>query len=145
MRTAGISATFAVAVETAYRAGTAGVMAGVIQRVRDWRPIWLATILITIAVPVLSQILDYALHLLMRTPNLRVATLVSLIFTEIASLFNWYSMQRGSFLVGSEQKSLLHDLYSLPQLIAGFVFAPALWMWRGMRQCFVTPGGGDES
>lgn len=137
--------TFAVAIETAYRAGTSGVFAGIIQRVRNWRPIWLAALLITVAVPALSQTLDYALHFLMRTPNLRVATLVSLAFTEIASLFNWYSMQRGSFLVGSEQKSLLHDLCSLPRLIAGFGLAPAFWMWRGMQQCFTAPAAGDES
>jgi hypothetical protein len=135
------SATLAAGVETTYCAGTAGVFAGLIQTVRSWRPVWVAALLITVGIPVFSQGLDYSVHYLIHTPNLRTGTLASFAFSEISALFNWYSMQRGSFLVGSEQDSFLTDLCRLPRLILGFVLAPPTWMWRCTRQVFVPCGG----
>ncbi len=135
------SATLAVALETGYRAGTAGIFSGFIQAVRNRRPTWLAVLLITIAVPGVSQGLDYLLHRLMATPNLRAGTLVGLIISAITSLFNWYSMRRGTLLVGREQDTLVHDLCNLPRLVVGFLLAPPAWVWRCTRQVFVPCGG----
>lgn len=136
-------ATLAVAVETAYRAGTAGFFAAFIQAIRNRRPTWLAVLLTTGAVPAVSLGLDYLLHLLMGTPNLRAGILVSLIISAITSLFNWYSMQRGTLLVGQEQNSLVMDLCRMPGLILGFLLVPFSWMWRCTRQVFV-PCGADH-
>ncbi len=138
------SAALAATVETAYRAGTSGVFAAFIQAVRHRRPAWLAILLITVAIPAVSLYLDFLLHVLMRTPNLGAGILASLIISAITSLFNWYSMCRGTLLVGQEQDSFGHDLCRLPRLILGFVLAPPAWMWRCTRQVFVTCGANDD-
>lgn len=139
------SATLAAGVETAYCAGTAGVFAGVIQTVRDWRPIWLASLLITVGVPVFSQALDYSAHLLAHTPNLRAGTLASFSLSEMSALFSWYSMRRGTLLVGAKQDSFLHDLFRLPRLLLGFVFAPLTWLLRYLRQARVVSDGDHDN
>ncbi len=136
------SATLAAGVETAYCAASAGVFAGFIQTVRNRRPTWLAALLVIVAVPAVSQVLDYLVHLLMATPNLRIGSLASLTFSVISALFNWYSMRHGTLLVGSEQDSFANDLRRLPRLVVGFLLAPPAWVWRCTRQVFVPCGGG---
>jgi hypothetical protein len=134
----------AVVLETAYRAGTAGIFASIIQEVRNRRPIWLAISIITVAVPAVSQVLDYVLHFLMHTPNLHTSLLVSLIISAVTSLFSWYSMRRGTLLVGREQDSFAHDLCKLPRLILGFIIAPPVWIWRYTRHVFATCGAHND-
>lgn len=138
------SVSLAVAVETIYRAGTAGIFAAFTQAVRNRRPLWQAILLMTVAVPVVSQTLDFLIHHLMGTPNLRTGTLVSTIISAITSLFGWYSMRRGTLLVGAEQDSLLTDLCRLPGLILSFILLPPVWMWRFTQQTFATSGGDHE-
>jgi len=121
-------ATLAAAIEVAYWSLTAGIIAGMVQEFRNWRPVWLAALLILVGVPFVAQLFDYTIHLLAHTPNLRTGTIASLVFAEVAALFNWYSMQHGTLLVGPEQASFLHDLYRLPKLIVGFLLAPIRWI-----------------
>jgi hypothetical protein len=139
------SATLAVAVETAYRAGTAGLFAAFTQVVRNKRPIWLAITLITVAIPVVSLGLDCLVHLTMRTPNLGVGILISFIISAATSLFNWYSMRHGTLLVGREQDRFVNDLRRMPKLILGFLLVPPAWMWRCTRQVLATCGGHHDN
>jgi hypothetical protein len=63
-----------------------------------------------------------------------VSVKVSIGFTVLTVLFNLYAMQRGVPVVGGEHRSLLDDLAAMPRIIAGFVAAGPLALWRLWRK-----------
>jgi len=129
-----------VTVEALYRAGTAGFFAAFTQALRHRRPKWLTMLLVAVLIPAISLVLDCLLHLAMGTPNLTRGMLVATVVSAVTSLFNWYSMRRGTLLVGRTGMSFAADLYRLPQLILQFLLEPLLWMGRLSRRLFVERG-----
>jgi hypothetical protein len=111
-------------VELVFRFLLSGVLAGVTQNVRSIRPLWRALVCITVLIPSASLVLDWLVHRMMHTPNLKTGIWASLVISVITALFDWYSMSRGVLIVGEEGKSFAADLSLLPSLIAGFVTEP---------------------
>jgi hypothetical protein len=132
--------TVAVTAEALYRAGTAGFFAAFTQHFRNRRPVWQAMLLIAVAIPAVALILDCLLHLAMGTPNLRKGMLAATVVSAATSLFNWYSMRRGTLLVGRGGMSLASDLCRLPRLILEFLLEPPLWMLRRWKGLFAERG-----
>jgi hypothetical protein len=124
----------ATLLEAAYRAGTAGLFAALIEAMLRVRPRWLALTTVLAVVPAVSLFFDYLLHLSMGTPNLRTGISISFAVSAITSLFNWHSMRRGTLLIGRGRRTLRADLKAMPRLIADFVIGPPLWVWRGTRR-----------
>jgi hypothetical protein len=48
-------------------------------------------------------------------------------------LFNLYAMRRGALVVGAEAPSIGADLRRVPRLIAGFIAAGPLFIFRYLR------------
>jgi len=112
-----------VLVEIAYVTLTAGIYAGLQQRALDLHSRLLGNLTIAIAVPALSQILDWLAHRAVgATVPLRAIVAVS-VFTLVSALFHLFVMRRGVFLSG-EGRSLADDFRRIPRLVAGFVTAP---------------------
>lgn len=128
------SVSLAVAVEFAYRAGSAGFFASCIQSIRWSSPGWRSVFQVTVLIPAVSLLLDYVLHRAVGTPNLKTGIVISFMVSALTSLFNWYSMRRGVLIVGSESRSLLCDLKSMPVVIVGFLLEPPVRAWRFGRQ-----------
>lgn len=79
--------------------------------------------------------IDAWVHYLAGTPNLRTGVAASIVVSVLSSAFNWYSMRRGTLLVGPQAQSFGSDLDRLPILIGKFVLEPLRLVWRGARSC----------
>jgi hypothetical protein len=123
-------ASLAMLVEAAFRASSTGFFAAATQAFVKAKPKWMALALMLTGFPLLTLALDGLLHRAMHTPNLLAGMIVSLFISGLASTFDFYSMQRGTLLVGREGNSFGSDLKALPQLILGFVLEPPVWAWR---------------
>lgn len=120
----GQAATSAGIAEFTWRFAVAGFFGSVIQSLRKVEPVWKATLVTSMALPVLNHTIEFLVHYLRGTPKLRNSIIASMCFTALAMLFNTYAMRRGFMITGSEGKSLWTDLKSMPRVIGGFI----LWM-----------------
>jgi hypothetical protein len=93
----------------------------------------MVAILLLVILPAIALVLDGTLHYVMRTPNLVAGVSVSLAVSVLSSAFNWYSMRRGTLLVGPKARSFASDVAALPLLIARFVLEPFILLWRTLR------------
>jgi len=122
-------------VEGLFSAAFAGVYASITQAIEDAGPQWAVALLLLIALPAVALLIDACVHHLARTPNLKTGVIASLVISILSSGFNWYSMRRGTLLVGPRAQSFGSDLIKLPVLIGSFLLAPLLIIWRGARSC----------
>jgi hypothetical protein len=130
--------TVAAAVEAGFSAGAAGVYAAFTEAVRDAEPEVAVAVLLLVILPALTLALDALVHFLTRTPNLRAGVFLSLAVTIVSSAFNWYSMRRGTLLVGPGARSFSSDIARLPILIARFVAEPFIALWRNLKMLRAT-------
>ena len=117
------AASGAMLAEFLYRALTAGFYGAITQAFREAEPPWLAMLVATIFLPVFSHSLELCVHLLRGTPKLFTSIVASVAFTVLSTLFMLYAMRRGSFVVGSEARSLSHDCRQIPRILGGFLWA----------------------
>ena len=125
--------TLAAAVEASFSSGAAGVYAAFTEAVRYAEPESTVATLLLVLLPLLTLALDALVHYLTRTPNLRAGVLLSVAVTIVSSAFNWYSMRRGTLLVGPGRRPFSSDLASLPMLIARFLAEPFIAVWRNLE------------
>lgn len=126
------AATGAMVVEFAYRSVSAGFYGALTQAFRKSEPRWAATLMVLVGVPGVSHLIEFAVHWLRGTPNLRTSILASLLFTLISTSFNLHAMRRGVLVVGNGGQSLEADMRSLPVTIwtfirSGFGFRSPEW------------------
>lgn len=112
------SALSAMAAEFAYRGVTAGFYGGLTQAISQSQPRKAAGGVA--GVIVLSHAIEFTVHWLRGTPNLRVSIAASVVFTILSTLFNLHAMRRGVLLTGSGSSSFLDDLRALPMTLASF-------------------------
>jgi len=124
----------AVSVELAFRFLTSGISGAIVQSFRRAQPIWLATLIVTISLPIFGHSIEYVAHYAQENyfnsvfaaseNNARQkAFYVSVLFSVLSALFNLFMMRHGVLLVGAgeETKSLGSDLKKIPFLIYEFV------------------------
>ena len=126
------AATGALIAEFLYRSVSAGFYGALTQAFRKSEPQWAATLVVLVGVPGVSHLIEFLLHWLRGTPNLRTSILASLIFTLISTSFNLHAMRRGVLVVGQGGQSLEADMKSLPVTIwtflrSGFGFRSPEW------------------
>jgi hypothetical protein len=117
------AATGAMTAEFVYRAITAGFYGAITQAFRAAQA-GRAALRVTLGVLAFSHTIEFAVHSLRHTPNLRASILVSVLFTILSTLFNLYAMRQGVLIVGHEGRSLAEDLRALPGIILSFVRSP---------------------
>lgn len=124
----------AVLLEFIFRFITSGISGSLVQSFRRASPAWLATLIITISLPLFSHTIEYLTHYSQEhffsnvfaasENNARQkAFAISVLFSVLSALFNLFVMRHGVLLVGAgeETKSLWSDLKSIPLLIGEFV------------------------
>lgn len=127
---AGINAALgAMYAEFAYRSITAGFYGALTQNFRRAEPRWQASLAAGLAIPVFSHTIEFAIHSLRGTPNLRANILASICFTIVSTLFNLHAMREGVLVVGENAGSVAADMRALPRTILTFLAAP----FRRMR------------
>ncbi|MBV9403846.1 MAG: hypothetical protein JO211_00770 [Acidobacteriaceae bacterium] len=124
----------ALLAEFAYRSVTSGFYGAMTQAFREAEPAWLASTVAVVLLPLLSHSLELGVHLLRGTPKLLTSFVSSVCFTCISTMFNLYAMRRGALVVCSGAGSLASDLRRVPALIAGFLAAGPLMIWRCIRR-----------
>jgi hypothetical protein len=125
--------TVAGLVEAMFAACVAGVYAALTQAIRYAEPQSMVGAILLIALPGITLAFDALIHYVMQTPNLAMGILVSLVVSVLSSAFNWYSMRRGTLLMGPASHSFGRDLVALPVLIARFVAEPVIQLRRIMK------------
>lgn len=120
--------TGAVLAETTVCASYAGFYAAAVQYIRNRRPLWLTAFIIAGVLPALGQLLEYEVHTWRSTPHRILAVIISSILSVLSSLFNWYVMRQGTFLVGRERSSFSTDLRRFPLLLWRFLLLAPRWL-----------------
>jgi hypothetical protein len=124
----------AVLVEFSFRFFTSGISGALVQSFRRATPAWLATLIVTISLPIFSHTIEYIAHYTQETyfsavlpasenNSRRIAFAVSVLFSVMSAMFNLFMMRHGVLLVGAgaETKSLWSDLKKIPFLVFEFV------------------------
>ncbi|MCX6597604.1 MAG: hypothetical protein NTV70_14685 [Acidobacteria bacterium] len=128
--TAGLRAALAaLTIEAIYRIIASGFYGVAAQALRDARPRWQAAAVVMVVLPTVIQALELAVHWVAGTPNLMRGVAVSTAVAAFSSLFSWFAMQRGAFLVGEEARPFFEDLKRYPSLLAEFLLAGPQWLW----------------
>jgi hypothetical protein len=113
-----------ILVEMLYVTLTAGVYAGLQQRALALRARPWGALLIVVAVPALSQALDWLAHWASGAVAPPRATFAVWAFTLVSALFHLYVMRRGAFLTGRGSHTLAEDFRRIPQLVLRFLAQP---------------------
>ena|SRR5271165_2453007 len=124
------AAALAGLVEASFTTAAAGVYAAFTEAVRDAQPESTVGVLLLIVLPAVMVALDALVHRLMHTPHLFAGVAVSFVVSIASSGFNWYSMRRGTLLVGSAARPFGSDISALPRLIVKFIGEPFVLLWR---------------
>ncbi len=129
-----------VLVEIAYVALTAGIYAGLQQQALGLRSRLLGNVVVALAVPALSQLLDWFTHRAVGAAVPARAIWAVSIFAGVSALFHLYVMRRGVFLSG-RGLSISEDFRRIPRLLTAFVLAPVVLL----RSLAIRPANPAES
>jgi hypothetical protein len=127
--------------EWVYRGATSGFYGAMTETLSEAEPEAQAALVAMIVLPVSSHSLEFLVHWLRGTPHLRTSIISSMCFTAVSTLFNFYAMRRGAIRGGAGAQSIGKDLRAMPRLIADFLAAGPVWMWRGGCRMWVRRNG----
>ena len=115
---------------------TTGVAGALVQSFRKAQPLWLANLIVSVALPAFSHTVEYLTHYTQETyfSDMFAASQnsgrentfpISVLFSVVSVLFNLYAMRHGALLVGAgkETQTLRKDFTQIPMLIWNFVGA----------------------
>ncbi len=111
----------AMVAEFVYRSIAAGFWGALTQVFRDAEPAWIAGFTVAVLLPLIQHSVELLIHWLRGTPNLWGSIAASAGFTAISSVFNWYAMRKGVFVVGEGSASLGADFRRIPRILFEFV------------------------
>ncbi len=124
----------AVLVELLFRFFTSGISGSLVQSFRRARPIWLATLIVSISLPIFSHSVEFITHYAQEKYFYTIfaasennsrpkAFAISVLFSILSALFNLFAMRHGVLLVGAgdETKTLWGDLKRIPLLVLEFI------------------------
>lgn len=132
----------AVMVELAFRFITSGISGAIVQSFRRATPAWLATLIVTISLPIFSHTVEFLSHYAQEQYFSNVfaasennarqkAFAISVLFSALSAMFNMFMMRHGVLLVGAgeDTQSLWSDLKKIPYLVAEFLtYLPILML-----------------
>jgi hypothetical protein len=111
----------AMIAEFVYRALTAGFYGAISQQFRRVTPAWRGTIGAVVLVPAFAHLIEFCIHSLRGTPNLKRSIMTSIAFSLLSVLFNLHIMRNGAMIVGREGRSFADDMRAMPRLILSFL------------------------
>jgi hypothetical protein len=114
----------AMKTELLFRGITSGFYGALTEAFREAEPPWAAALTVMLLLPLASHSAELLVHWLRGTQKLLPSILASMIVTAFSTLFNFYVMRRGAFIVGAGRHSLGKDLIRMPRLVLDFVALP---------------------
>lgn len=106
-----------------YRLATAGFYGAISQQMGRITPHRKGTLAAILIVPAFAHLIEFCLHSLRGTPNLRNSILASVAFSIVSVLFNLHIMRAGAMVVGKEARSFGEDMRMMPRLVLSFLLA----------------------
>jgi hypothetical protein len=145
----------AAGVELAFRFFTSGASGSLVQSFRHATPAWMATLVVTVTLPIISHSVEYITHYVQEVYFQGVlpgsvnngrqwAFAFSVLFSALSAMFNLFAMRHGVLLVGAgkETKSLWSDFRKLPALVFEFLtYLPLLIIRFAGEQKFAQAAG----
>lgn len=104
-----------------FRIPLSGIIGALTEAFRSAQPAWLATLTVSLLLPALAHLVEFAVHTLTGTADVRRSIIASLSVTLLSILFNYYVMRQGVLVVSGERQSLWKDLQQMPRLVLGFL------------------------
>jgi hypothetical protein len=114
----------AATVEFAVGFAASGFYGAITQRLQRMRPAWSGALTTAVLLPAMAHGPEFAIHRMRGTAHLRTRMTLSVGFTAVAALFNWFAMRRGALLVGDGERALSEDLVRFPSLLREFLLVP---------------------
>jgi hypothetical protein len=128
---AGLDAALGVLLtEFVFRTVTSGFYGSILQAFRRAEPAWAAALTTLVLLPLCNHTLEWLIHWSRGTPKLARSIVASVTFTVLSTLFNLYIMRKGALVVGENSASLWDDMKRMPGLMASFVAAGPLAVYR---------------
>jgi hypothetical protein len=127
------AATGAMLAEWVYRGITSGFYGAMSQKFGQVEPEWQGAVAAMILLPLSAHTMEFGVHYLRHTPNLKASVISSMIFSAISTLFNVYAMRRGTMVVGNGSPSFADDMKALPGVIGNFLAVGPRWVLRSLR------------
>ena len=124
----------ALTTEWIYRGITSGFYGALTQALSDVEPPWAGALAVLVLLPTANHSVEFFVHWMRGTSRLYTSIGASVALTALSSLFNYYAMRKGSFVVGQGRKALLHDLGQFPRLVVEFCALPILCVLRWRRK-----------
>jgi hypothetical protein len=106
-----------------YAVLTAGLIGAVSQRLRDAKPAWATSGLISLVLPGIIILAQFGVHRLAHTPHVGAGMVVSFGGSALAAAFSLFAMRRGCLLGGNDSTSVRHDIEVLPRITLDFLLA----------------------
>ena len=120
----------AMTTEWVYRGITSGFYGALTEALRDVEPPWAGALAVLVMLPIANHSVELLVHWIRGTNRLFTSIGASVALTALSSLFNYYAMRHGTFIVGHGRKALLHDLIQFPRLVVEFCILPVRWIRR---------------
>lgn len=106
-----------------YRLLTAGFYGAISQQMGRITPPRKGTLAAVLIVPAFAHLIEFCLHSLRGTPNLRNSILASVAFSILSVLFNLHIMRAGAMTIGKDSRSFGEDMRMMPRLVLSFALA----------------------
>ena len=107
--------------EFVYRALTAGFYGSVTQSFRRVEPPWQGALSALGLLMVTSHSLEFVIHSLRGTPNLKLSIAASICVTIAATLFDLHAMRMGVLTTDGPSAPFAGDMKQLPGVLLSFV------------------------
>lgn len=131
----GSSAIGAMLAEVCYRGLTSGFYSALTQTFRFAQPVWAASVIPVMLIPIISDGLEFSMHAVRGTLRLGATVAASVTFTAISTLFELYAMRNSVLIMGENSGSLLQDLQRLPNLAVSFAQESYNWFYSTITSC----------
>lgn len=137
----GSSAAGAMLAEIFYRALTSGFYSALTQSFRFAQPVWAASGIPVILIPIVSDGCELAMHGMRGTQHLGATAAASMIFTAVSTSFELFAMRNNVLVMGENSRPLMQDLKSLPNLVVIFANQTS----RRLLSTITSVGGRKQS
>jgi hypothetical protein len=118
LRLSGADSLRGIYIEIAFRIAVGGCWGALLQAFRAAQPRWLATFSVTVALPLATHCLEFAVLRLGNASHIKTSMAVSVLLTIGSLCVNLALMRRGILLTGGEGGPLLSDFRRIPGALA---------------------------
>jgi len=124
------AAVAALVTEFVFRPLVSGFYGGLTESFRATSPSWTGTMAVIVILPAVNHVVELTIHWARGTQKLGASIAVSVSFSVLSGLFNMFAMRRNILITGEGRRPFLEDMKRVPLVLAAFLAAGPLAVWR---------------